>query len=180
MIDFTNANNDTTELYDYLIEIANGVMTKYTKTLDDIVHKLSKDIDTLSNEELRSYMAKLCIEAYNLSINREQSSLKEACANALYKEGLATSFNNTSGTVEARKNQSVIDTMDKQAVQMLYSTISDLFKAKADEAHRLTSTLNGILMSRAADAKLQYNPRNVGTDFMDPENNPIVNDNTPF
>lgn len=162
MVDITTADKDTKELYNYLLEVANDIVKKYSEPLDKLVKQLSKDIDTCSNEQIRSYMGKISVEAYTLNISKEQSVLKEACASALYKEGVAKAFNSSTGTVEARKNQSVIDSMDKQAVSMLYSTVSSIFKAKVDEAHRLASTLNGILISRSADAKLQYSPRSEG------------------
>lgn len=161
MIDISNARKDTDELFYYLSDIAIDIVTKYSGPLDNLVKKLSKNIDTLSNEELRTYMAKISIEAYNLSLDREQTALKELCATALYKEAQANAFNNATGTVDARRNQSTIDTMDKQAVSMLYSTVSSLFKAKVDEAHRLASTLSNILISRSAEAKLNYSPRSV-------------------
>ena len=161
MIDIKEARKDTDELFQYLSEIADDIVSRYSKILDDLVKKLSKNIDTLSNEELRTYMAKISIEAYNLSIDREHTALKELCAEALYKESQATSFNQAAGTVEARRNQSMIATMDKQAVSMLYSTVAALFKAKVDEAHRLANVLSNILISRSAEAKLQYSPRSI-------------------
>jgi len=164
MVDINNAKKDTDEMFNYLSEVANDIVSKYSKPLDDLVKQLSKNIDALSNDELRTYMAKISIESYNLSIDREQTALKEACATSLYKEGIANAYNKATGTIDARKNQSVLDTMDKQAVSMLYSTVSALFKAKVDEAHRIASILSNILISRASEAKLQYSPRSVSMD----------------
>ena len=130
-----------------------------------IVKKLDKNIETMSNEELRICMIRISIESYHLSVDREQTSLKEACAIALYKEGMANSYGAAAGSVEARKNQSIIDTMDKQAVSILYTTVSSLFKAKVDEAHRLASVIGNILISRSAEAKLYYSPRSTGDDM---------------
>ena len=145
--DFNVADQETKELYDNLVEIANEIIKKYTEPLDKLVKDLSKNIDTCSNEELRTYMGRISIEAYNLGNYKEQSVLKEACATALYKESVAQEYNSATGTVEARKNASTLNTVGKQMVSILYSTVSNLFKTKADEAHRLASTLNGILIS---------------------------------
>lgn len=162
MLDIKNADNDNQELFNYISQISQDIINKYTRSLDDIIQRLNKEIDTCSNDELRTYMIKICIETYHLGVDREYSSLKEQCAEALYKEKIAQVFNTSTGTVEARKNQSIIDTVDKQAVSMLYANVASLFKTKVDEAHRLVSAINGILISRAADAKIQYNPRSVG------------------
>lgn len=158
MIDITNAKLTVEDMYSNLSEIVDSIVTKQTKALDTVVKKLSK-IDTLTNDELRSLMITVSVEAYTLSNFKEQSSLKDACASALYKEGVANSYNTLSGTVESRKNQSIQDNIDKQVVNILYSNVCDRFKAKVDEAHRLANVLSNILISRASDAKLQYNPR---------------------
>lgn len=178
MLNIDSAKKDTDELFNYLSEVANGIVNRYSEPLDKLVKELSKNVDVLSNEELRKYMAKISIEAYNLSIDREQTALKEMCATALYKEALANSFNGAAGTVDARRNQSTIDTMDKQAVSILYSTVSSLFKAKVDEAHRLASTLSNILISRSAEAKLQYSPRSVGDTLPSVEIESVQDENT--
>lgn len=173
MIDITNAHNDTNEMYRYLNEVAQEFVSKYCGTLDRIVKDIAKGIDNYTNDQLRDFMARICVEAYTISTVKEQSELKESCAIALYKEGIAKSFSMTVGAVEARKNQSVIDTMDKQAVTILYTTVTNLLKAKSDEAHRLIGVLNGILISRSADAKISFNPRSEADEinFSDDENN---------
>lgn len=159
MVNIDKANKEVKELFNYLSPIATDIVKNRTKLLDNTIKKLSVDIETLSNEQIRNYMAILSVEAYNLSLDKEQSALKDSCATALYKEGVATSFSGSVGTVESRKNQSTIDNLDKQAVSILYSTVYELFKTKVDEAHRVVNVLSNILISRSAEAKLQYNPR---------------------
>ena len=44
--------------------------------------------------------------------------------------------------------------MDKQTVTMIQNAIANCMKSKLDEAHRVVNTLNSILISRAAAAKL--------------------------
>ena len=158
MVDITTAKTNTDDLYKNLSEIVDEIVNKQCKTLDGAIKKLSK-IDILSNEEIRKLMITTSVEAYTLSTFKEQSSLKDACATALYKEGIATSYNNLTGTVESRKNQSAKDNLDKQVVAILYTNVCDRLKAKVDEAHRITNVLSNVLISRASDAKLQYNPR---------------------
>lgn len=159
MIAIDQAKLEADELTAQLAEVVGSITKAQTTTLDELIHKLSKGIDTFSNNDLRDIMARISVETYYIGIAKEQSSLKDACATALYKEGLAKSYNLTSGAVEAKKQQAVLDTVDKQAVSILYTTVSGLLKTKIDEAHRIVSVINSVLISRASEAKQFYNPR---------------------
>ena len=58
-----------------------------------------------------------------------------------------------------RKQQSILDTLDKQAISMMYKSISSLLKTKCDEAHRMINVIQSIQISRASEAKQNANPR---------------------
>lgn len=156
---YEEARREVDETYDDLADAVLEVTKDITAPLDEIVKELSKGINLFSNAELWDFQMRLGIESYILGDTREQSSLKEACATALYKEGLAKSFVEANGTQEAKKQQSVLGTSGKQAVSMLWTAVSSLLKTKCDEAHRLVNIIQGIQISRAAEAKQQGNPR---------------------
>lgn len=158
-IDTTQAMVDVEEVYQQLKEAVMASVKDIVKPIDDIVKALSKGINLFSNKELWDYQMQLSIEAYRLGDIKEQSALKDLCASALYKEGVAKSFSATAGAQETKKQQSIIDNIDKQAVSMLYATAANLLKTKCDEAHRLVNTIQNIQISRAADAKLSGSPR---------------------
>jgi len=153
------AKQEVENIYNYLADSVREVTTQYTAELDNIVKELSKGINLFSNAELWDFQVRLSIAAYILGNIKEQSSLKEACAEALYKENLAQSFTGAIGTQEAKKQQSILDSIDKQAVSMLYASVAGLLKTKCDEAHRLVNVLQGIQISRAAEAKVSASPR---------------------
>lgn len=159
MVNIDQAKLEADTLSNDLAGVVGSLTKKMTGELDTLIAKLSSGIDTLTNNELRDIMARISVEAYYIGIAKEQTSLKDACAEALYKEGLAKSYSLTQGAVEAKKQQAVLDTIDKQAVSILYSTVASLLKTKLDEAHRIVSAVNGVLISRASDAKQFYNPR---------------------
>lgn len=152
------AQNDVNETYDYLAGVVQEVTKDIVAPLDNIVKELSKGINLFSNADLWDFQLRLGVETYILGNLKEQSSLKQACAEALYKEGLARAYSNTAGAVEAKKQQSVLDVLDKQVVSILWTTVSNLLKTKCDEAHRLVNIIQGIQISRAAEAK-QQGPR---------------------
>ena len=158
-INLEQANKDVNEVYSQLNEAVKEVTAEITKPLDDIIKELSKGVNLFSNSELWDFQLRLGLESYRLSIVKEQSSLKDACAQALYKEGLARSFSETSGAVELKKQTSILATADKQAVSILYTSISNLLKTKLDEVHRLVNIIQNIQISRAAEAKQNGSPR---------------------
>ena len=155
-------NNDVNEIYFQLSDAAKETIGEIVKPIDDIVKELSKGINLFSNTELWDFQLRLGIESYKLANIKEQSSLKEACAEALYKEGLAKSYAEATGAAETKKQASILASIEKQAVSMLYSSISGILKAKLDEAHRLVNIIQNIQISRAAEAKLTGSPRSEG------------------
>ena len=158
-IKIDQANNDVNEIYFQLSDAAKETIGEIVKPIDDIVKELSKGINLFSNTELWDFQLRLGIESYKLANIKEQSSLKEACAEALYKEGLAKSYAEATGAAETKKQASSLASIEKQAVSMLYSSISGILKAKLDEAHRLVNIIQNIQISRAAEAKLNGSPR---------------------
>ena len=158
-IKIDQANNDVNEVYFQLSDAAKETIGEIVKPIDDIVKELSKGINLFSNTELWDFQLRLGIESYKLANTKEQSSLKEACAEALYKEGLAKAYAEATGAAETKKQASILASIEKQAVSMLYSSISGILKAKLDEAHRLVNIIQNIQISRAAEAKLNGSPR---------------------
>lgn len=154
-----SAKKEVEEIYAYLSDAVRETTREYTKVLDDIVAELDKDINLFTNSELWNFQVRLGIEAYRLGNIKEQGLLKESCAETLLKEGVAKAFTTATGTQEIKKQQSILDTVDKQALSMLYSSVASLLKTKCDEAHRLVNILQSIQISRAAEAKQFASPR---------------------
>lgn len=157
--ELVKAKQDVEDLYNDLNEVIKNVISEYTSNLDDIFSELSKGINLYSNQQLWDFQVRLSIEAYCLGNIKEQGALKDLCADALYKESMARSYNSNVGAVEMRKQQSILDTLDKQAISMTYKSISSLLKTKCDEAHRMINVIQSIQISRASEAKQNANPR---------------------
>ena len=96
-------NNDVNEIYFQLSDAAKETIGEIVKPIDNIVKELSKGINLFSNTELWDFQLRLGIESYKLANIKEQSSLKEACAEALYKESLAKSYAEATGAAETKK-----------------------------------------------------------------------------
>lgn len=150
-----DARKEATRMYKDLQPIIKSVVDKHSKELDSIIKQINKNIDTLTNKELQTYMLQLSVESYYFSQAKDWSLLKADCALAILKSNQAEIFNGTIGTQAVRSNQSIIDSLDKQVVSMLQSNIAAQLKSKLDEAHRLVGVLTNILISKNAENKLK-------------------------
>ena len=153
-VNIERANKDLTEMYNQLKPIVDSVVQKQSKEIDNIIERIKKSSE-LNNKEIQGLILQLSIETYYFSHIKDMSVLKQECATALMKEGQANSFNSTVGTQTVRQNQSIIDSLDKQAVNMLYNAVANNMKSKLDEAHRMINVLTNLLISKNAEAKLK-------------------------
>ena len=153
MDDFNVADKNVNDVYKDIGKIAKKLVDEKSKTIDDLIKTLS-NVESLSDEEIRKYMLKISLESYSFSEIKEHSVMKQDCATALMKETQANIFNSETGTAEVRRNKSITDSNAQITVNILYNSIANLMKTKLDEAHRVVNTLNSILISRAAAAKL--------------------------
>ena len=153
MDDFNVADKNVNDVYKDIGKIAKKLVDEKSKAIDDLIKTLS-NVESLSDEEIRKYMLKISLESYSFSEIKEHSVMKQDCATALMKETQANIFNSETGTAEVRRNKSITDSNAQITVNILYNSIANLMKTKLDEAHRVVNTLNSILISRAAAAKL--------------------------
>ena len=153
MSTFVEAEKNVDNVSKDLSRLANTIYRAHTKTLDDLISKLS-NVESLSDEDIRKFMLKISLECYSFAELKEHSELKQSCATALMKETQARLYNEATGTAEARKNTAITDSSSEVTVNLLYSAVSNLMKTRLDESHRVVNTLNSILISRAAQAKL--------------------------
>ena len=153
MDDFNVADKNVNDVYKDIGKIAKKLVDEKSKAIDDLIKTLS-NVESLSDEEIRKYMLKISLESYSFGEIKEHSIMKQDCAVALMKETQANIFNSETGTAEVRRNKSITDSNAQITVNILYNSIANLMKTKLDEAHRVVNTLNSILISRAAAAKL--------------------------
>ena len=155
MISIDAAHKEVNDLYKQLTPMVDAVVNKNCKEIDDIVGKIKSNLTVLTKKELEDYMLRLTAEAYYLTSTKDSSILKQECALTLLKEKQADVFNITPGTARAKDNQSIIDTVDKQVVTLLYNAVTNRLKSKLDETHRMINVLSNVLISKNAEAKLR-------------------------
>ena len=148
------ALNNVELTYQDIVEIANDLVSTYTKDLDLIVKNIENDIESLSNDDIRSLMLKLSIKAYSFGDVKERSAVKAECAEILKKEAYARSFNSSEGSVAVKDNNSVLSISNEIVTECIYNLVASLFKIKLDELRRIIDILKTILMSRLSEMKM--------------------------
>lgn len=145
--------------YRSLAKIAKEITSQYTKEIDLLIKEL-ENIENLSDGRVRNIMLQLSLLAYHLGEVKEHSNIRADISTALYKEKLASEFNSLEGPVGVKTNQATVNSIDQQAVQILYTNISKMFTTKLDETHRVVNTLNNVLIGRMATNKHALQDRN--------------------
>lgn len=151
------ALNNTEMTYQEIVEIANDLVSQYTKSLDTMIKNIENKIETLTNDDIRSLMLKLSIKTYEFGDVKERSAIKAECAEIIRKEAYAISFNKIDGSVATKDNTSILTISNEIVTECIYNLVASLFKIKLDETRRLIDTLKTILMSRLSEMKMSSN-----------------------
>lgn len=152
---FNDERRSVEDVYRDLVGIGNDLVSKNTVDIDRLIEKFKSGYESMTNEELRSFSMQLQIEAYYFGQKKDRAVLKQACADALYKEKLATAYTTATGTAANKQNTATVEANDSLAVKLLYEMVANMMKTKLDEVHRLGNVISNVIISRNAEAKLQ-------------------------
>lgn len=152
-INVHNALESVEMTYSDLTEIANEMVSDFFEPANRIINEL-KDINSLTNDEIRNYMIRLSLAAYSLGEIKEKSALKAEIAQALRKESIARNYAESEGTASNKENTAILRSNQQIVAEALYNLIANLFRTKMDSCHRTVDVLKSVLMSRNMEAKL--------------------------
>ena len=155
--DLNEALTNVEMTYKDVVEVSNEILDEIMTPINKLIDEITENASSMPVENLRDYMLRLQLRAYELSETKEKSAFKAECAEALRKEKYARSFNEASGTSGAKDNTATIESSEEIIVEALYNLVASLLKTKLDEIHRLTDVLKSILVSRMQEAKLSMN-----------------------
>ena len=144
-------------IYNSLNSQAKEIVKNYTKQIDDLIKKVSENVNNLSNEDIRNIELQLSLMAYDLGELKDKTSIAAEIAEIIQDETEADAWNTATGNNEQRKNTAILASSKEKAVAKLYKLVASQIKTKLDEAHRVVDTLKSILISRASDRKLTDN-----------------------
>ena len=143
--------------YGDVVAIANDMLAPLFDPINKLVEEINGRINNFTVEEIRNYMMRLQLRAYEISETKEKSSLKAELAQAVRKEKYALTFNEAQGTAGTKDNTALLAASEEIIVESLYSLVASLLKTKLDALHRLVDALKSVLMSKMQEAKLSAN-----------------------
>lgn len=143
--------------YGDVVAIANDMLAPLFDPINKLVEEINGRINNFTVEEIRNYMMRLQLRAYEISETKEKSSLKADLAESLRKEKYALTFNEAQGTAGTKDNTALLAASEEIIVASLYKLVASLLKTKLDALHRLVDALKSVLMSKMQEAKLSAN-----------------------
>lgn len=152
--DINKALDNVEMVYGTISKMANDMLSEIFDPINAFVSGITDDINNCTVDEIRNYIIRLQLKAYELGEIKEKSAIKAECAEALRKEKFAKSFNEADGTNGVKENLALIETSEEIVVQCLYELVANLLKTKQDSLHRLVDSLKSILVSRMQEARM--------------------------
>lgn len=137
--------------------IANDMLSPMFTPINKLVQEVDSKINALTTEEIRGFIMRLQLRAYEISETKDKSTLKASLAETLRKEKYAVLFNEAQGTAGTKDNTALLGASNEIIVEALYNLVSNLLRTKLDQLHRLVAALSSILISKMQEAKLAMN-----------------------
>ena len=139
--------------YAQLVEIVNDVLDPILKPVNDLVNSVNANINNLTVDQLRDYILRLQLKAFEISEIKEKSVLKADLSAALQKEAFAIQFGRYEGSAAAKDKYATVAVSAETVSVVMYDLMANLLKTKVDQLHRLVDAMKSILMSRMQEAK---------------------------
>lgn len=155
-----NALNNVEMTYGEIVDIANDLIKDYTKDITPIISDIEKNIERLTNDEIRSFMLRLSIKAYSFGDVKERSIIKAQCAEMLKKEAYAKSFAEAEGSIAAKDSATLVKISNETLTEAIYDLVAGLFKVKLEEIRRMIDSLKTVLMSRLSEMRMSSSINN--------------------
>lgn len=147
------AFNKVETSYSDLIELANNSLSSIIEPTNKLVAEVSSKVNNLTVDQIRDFILRLQLKAFELSEIKEKAVMKAELSNAIQKETLAINFSGADGAVAAKEKVALINTSGEVVSSVLYNLMSNLLKTKVDQLHRLVDALKSILVSRMQETK---------------------------
>ena len=144
-------------VYRDIADMSNDVLSEMFEPINSLMDEIKNDINNLGVDQIRDYMIRLQLKAYEISETKDKSAVKAEIAEILQKEKLARSFNEAEGSAAVKEKQAILEASAETVSESLYNLVASLLKTKLDSLYRMVDTLKSILMSKMQEAKLSMN-----------------------
>ena len=118
--------------YVELVEVANDMIKDVVAPANELVDRLSSNVNNLSIDQLRDYILQLQLTAYGLSEIKEKSAMKAQLADAIYKERYAIEFNKAEGSATAKGNIALTEVTAETDYEVMFNLIASMLKKKLE------------------------------------------------
>ena len=156
--------SETSENVKYFESVSNTVVESYTKSLDDIMKNLYKDVimnDNPPMQILEKYFLELTNALYFMGEKLEHLGVYDDMSKAAAKEVYNKAYLNNQVTDNGKKptvaeNQSVAENASvyETSVNSIYNRAYKIFKYKIDAGYEMIKTLSKIISRRMSEQSL--------------------------
>lgn len=146
---------DVHEIAKELRPIIDNEVKKQCAELDKIVASIPRDINSIETNEISAKALALQIELFYLAERQTNAQLYSDIAITVEKNSFAQQYDEADGTQSARQTKALLLSQESQVAKLLYGTIARRLNARIDEGHRLVKTLENIVISNRAEAKIR-------------------------
>lgn len=169
------ALNNVETTYGELVQIANDMLNPILSSVNDVIAEVNSHVNNLTIDQLRDFILRIQLKAFEISEIKEKSALKADLASALQKEAFAVNLNGLDGSAAVKEKLALVATSEEIVTEALYNLVANLLKSKLDQLHRMVDSLKSILMSRMSEAKFMQ--IGCSNDVVGPSGRTILNEN---
>lgn len=156
-ISLNEALDNVEMTYKQVLEISDSILSNITTPINDLIKEIDNNINNLSVDQIRDYMLRCQLRAYEISELKDKSAIKAELAEALQKEKIAQAFNEADGSAAIKDKTAILEASEETVAENLYLLVASILKTKLDSLYRMVDTLKSILMSKMQEVKLSMN-----------------------
>ncbi len=142
---FEEANQNTNEVYDYLVEIAEKYSEPYFKNIRELSEKAA-NVSTMTLVEMCEFLGRMTAELNHLREIATKVDLKENCATVLHKSMLAEVSINSDGPQKQKENFAIIESQPEKLVSVLYKNVKNKFDTQITNGELAYKTVNSAMI----------------------------------
>ena len=158
----------------YFDDIVVDIVSKYTKSLDDIMNKIKEalvDSDNITEPDVEKYFLELSSALYYIAEQSERLSVYDIISKAAYKEVYNAAYLGNQVKDAEKKNKTTVAenqavaenaSIYESAVNEMYSKAYKIVKLKVEAAQTMTSTLSKILSKKMQESSFESTTQGKG------------------
>jgi len=136
-------------------EIVNKYCTEFDAYINEIRTEISRNVNTLDDDKLNSYIIMLPLYCINLGPVMESVGIKEDISKSLKQAQFNTFYDETTGTVAHRTAKSELFASKENLVLSIYQRAYKKMRYKLDYAEELMQSVKKVIGNKMQDKQIQ-------------------------